>query len=69
LASTNQWGPKSAGPDLNGKDCYRFAVRGAPTKVVGVSGGKPGAGVPAILWNDFNDQYTHPDQIWCVYPQ
>ncbi len=61
------WKPIYAGTNLQGKECYRFESRGAPGKVFGVSGGSTAVGTSIILWDDFKNQWTHPDQIWCVY--
>jgi hypothetical protein len=62
------WKPIYAGTNLDNRECYRFENYGAQGKVFGASGGNTAPGTPVILWSNFNNQYTHPDQLWCVYP-
>ena len=62
------WKPIYSGPNLDGRDCFRFKKEGSTTEVLGVAGGNPNPGTKTILWTDFNNAYAHPDQFWCVYP-
>ena len=58
------------GKDFWGHQCYQFADQYGPTGkplVVGVSGGNPSPGAPVIMWENFANVNTHPDQYWCVY--
>jgi hypothetical protein len=62
------WQPIYVGNDLTGHECYRFSNVEFPTKVLGVEGGSTQEGKPIMVWTDFNNQFTHPDQFWCIYP-
>jgi len=55
-----------AGNDFSGHECYRLQHQPG-TLVLGVSGGNTAKGAQTILWTDYNDRYSHPDQFWCVY--
>jgi hypothetical protein len=66
LAPYDVWKPIYAGNDLNGHECYRFAQK-AGQRVLGVKNGNTAPGTPIILWDDFNNQFLHPNQLWCVY--
>jgi hypothetical protein len=60
------WLPIYVGQDFTNHECYRFKelnIQG----VLGVLGGNTSRGASAVTWHDFANQYTHPDQIWCVY--
>src|SRR5262245_12565426 len=61
------WKPIYSGNDLSGHECYRFKKEGSMTQVLGVAGGNPNRGTQAIMWTDFNNAYSHPDQFWCIY--
>jgi hypothetical protein len=61
------WKPIYAGTDLNEHECYQFEAKYAMGKVIGVSGGYAQHGGSIVIWSNFNDQYGHPDQFWCVY--
>ena len=48
-------------------ECYRFASLEDSTKVIGVIGGHTTPGSQIMMWGDFNNRFTHPDQFWCIY--
>jgi hypothetical protein len=56
----------TVGPTSAPKDCYRLQHQPG-TLVLGVSGGNTAKGANTILWTDYNNRFTHPDQFWCVY--
>ena len=60
------WKPIYSGTDFSGRECYRFMKEGSTTEVLGVAGGNPNRGTQTILWTDYNNRYSHPDQFWCV---
>jgi hypothetical protein len=65
----NGWRPIFAGTDRLGHECYRFQNEGSqnPVQVLGVLGGSTSLGAKVVIWDDFNDPWGHPDQIWCTY--
>jgi hypothetical protein len=67
FAPYNAWKPIFAGTDSLGHECFRFASQGGPTKVLGVKGGSTTLGTPVVIWSDFNNSVTHPDQLWCTH--
>jgi Ricin-type beta-trefoil lectin domain len=60
------WHLNPAGTDNAAHACYRLERPGT-TRVLGVSNGSGSPGTATILWDNFNDIYKHPDQLWCVY--
>jgi len=66
-AKYDEWKPISVGNDFRNHECYNFESESSPGRVIGVSGGKTDEGTSVILWDNFHDQFHHPDQIWCVY--
>lgn len=60
------WKLLYAGTDFSGHECYRFQHQGG-VLVLGVSGGNTNRGANTILWTDYNNTYSHPDQFWCAY--
>ena len=63
------WDVTPAGPDLSGHPCYQFSnsYDGTVPMVMGVSAGSTARGASVIIWDDFYNANTHPDQYWCVY--
>lgn len=75
--ANQRWQAVYVGSTFDNHQCYIFendggSIGGEPY-VIGVLGGKPGAGQPVVIWQLLLDQYGnpdyfgHPDQYWCVY--
>ena len=60
------WKLLYAGNDFAGHECYRLQHQGG-VLVAGVSGGNTNRGANIILWSDYNNTFSHPDQFWCTY--
>jgi len=60
------WKLLYAGNDFSGHECYRLQHEGG-LLVLGVSGGNTNRGANTILWTDYNNTFSHPDQFWCTY--
>jgi hypothetical protein len=68
--TTQAWDLIPAGPDMHGNPCYQFGDQYGPNNVklvMGVSGGSTAEGAAVIMWENFSNFSTHPDQYWCVY--
>jgi hypothetical protein len=66
-----EWNPVLAGNDFDGHQCFQFVSAWKDSKgkdlVLGVLGGSTQRGTSAVLWNNFNDRFGHPDQFWCAF--
>jgi hypothetical protein len=65
----SEWYVTQAGTDFWGHQCYQFqqGYDGNTPTVMGVSAGNTAKGTSVIIWDNFNNPTTHPDQYWCVY--